>query len=273
MPYTGANQNVNLGVYDLTADVVNGSKGSFSSNGSSNTFDISHTSGSGIGLNITKGGNGEGLYINKTSGSGNAATIIGTLNATTIVKNGGTSSQFLKADGTVDTNSYISDTTSLSNRINAKADALSGTTNTVPKFTSATTIGNSNIKDDGNAVSISTTAGSNGALQVGSYGGNILMNTTNSTGGLIFKNTSSSNKLWDISSFNNDLNFNESNISPTVMTLKAGGNVIISSLIGSGTRMVVADATGVLSTQAITGVDTTSLSNRINLKLNILYIQ
>jgi len=161
-----------------------------------------------------------------------------------------------------------SDTVSLSNRINAKADALSGTTNTVPKFTSGTTIGNSNIKDDGSAVSVSTTAGSNGALQVGNYNGNILMNTTNSNGGLIFKNTSSSNKLWDISSFNNDLNFNESNISPTVMTLKAGGNVIISSLIGSGTRMVVADLNGVLSTQAISS-DTTSLSNRINLKLNI----
>jgi hypothetical protein len=107
VPYTGANQNVNLGVYDLTADVVNGSKGSFSSNGSGNTFDISHTSGSGIGLNITKGGNGEGLYINKTSGSGNAATIIGTLNATTLVKSGGTSSQFLKADGSVDSNTYL----------------------------------------------------------------------------------------------------------------------------------------------------------------------
>jgi hypothetical protein len=155
------------------------------------------------------------------------------------------------------------------NTFNSKAAALSGTTNTVPKFTSATTIGNSNIKDDGSAVSVSTTAGSNGALQVGNYNGNILMNTTNTNAGLIFKNTSSSNKLWDISSFNNDLNFNESNIAPTVMTLKAGGNVIISSLIGSGTRMVVADATGVLSTQTITGVDTTSLSNRINLKLNI----
>jgi hypothetical protein len=168
----------------------------------------------------------------------------------------------------INTKLNSSDTASLSNRINAKADALSGTTNTVPKFTSATTIGNSNIKDDGSAVSISTTAGSNGALQVGNYNGNILMNTTNSNGGLIFKNTSSSNKLWDISSFNNDLNFNESNISPTVMTLKAGGNVIISSLIGSGTRMVVADLNGVLSTQAISS-DTTSLSNRINLKLNI----
>jgi hypothetical protein len=179
------------------------------------------------------------------------------------------SSDTVSLSNRINTKLNSTDTASLSNRINAKADALSGTTNTVPKFTSGTTIGNSNIKDDGSAVSVSTTAGSNGALQVGNYNGNILMNTTNSNAGLIFKNTSSSNKLWDISSFNNDLNFNESNISPTVMTLKAGGNVIISSLIGSGTRMVVADANGVLSSQTITGVDTTSLSNRINLKLNI----
>jgi hypothetical protein len=47
------------------------------------------------------------LYINKTSGSGNAATIIGTLNATTLVKSGGTSSQFLKADGSVDSTTYV----------------------------------------------------------------------------------------------------------------------------------------------------------------------
>ena len=179
------------------------------------------------------------------------------------------SSDTISLSNRINTKLNATDTASLSNRINAKADALSGTTNTVPKFTSGTTIGNSNIKDDGSAVSVSTTAGSNGALQVGNYNGNILMNTTNTNAGLIFKNTSSSNKLWDISSFNNDLNFNESNISPTVMTLKAGGDVIVSNLSGSGTRMVVASSTGVLSTQAITGVDTTSLSNRINLKLNI----
>jgi len=167
----------------------------------------------------------------------------------------------------INTKLNSSDTASLSNRINAKADALSGTTNTVPKFTSGTTIGNSNIKDDGSAVSVNTTAGSFGALQVGSYNGNILMNTTNTNGGLIFQNTSSSNKLWDFSSDNNDLVFNESNVAP-VMKLKAGGNVVISNLSGTGTRMVVADLNGVLSTQAISS-DTTSLSNRINLKLNI----
>jgi hypothetical protein len=96
VPYTGAIQNVDLGIYTLLA-----AKGVFSSSGSANTVEIGHSSGSGIALNIIKGGNGEGLYINKTSGSGNAATIIGTLNATTLVKSGGTAAQILAADGTV----------------------------------------------------------------------------------------------------------------------------------------------------------------------------
>jgi hypothetical protein len=102
VPYVGATANVNLGTHTLLA-----AKGVFSSSGSGNTVEIGHPSGSGIALNITKGGNGEGLYINKTSGSGNAVTIIGTLNATTLVKAGGTAAQFLKADGTVDSTTYV----------------------------------------------------------------------------------------------------------------------------------------------------------------------
>jgi hypothetical protein len=107
VPYTGATANVDLGTFNLTADVITGSTGSFTSSGGSDTFAINHSSGSGIALNITKGGNSEGLYINKTSGSGNAATIVGTLEATTLVKSGGTSSQFLKADGSVDSSTYL----------------------------------------------------------------------------------------------------------------------------------------------------------------------
>jgi hypothetical protein len=76
-------------------------------NGSTNTLTATHSSGSGIGLLITKGGANEGLKVNKTSGSGNAATIIGTLEATTLVKTGGLSTQFLMADGTTTTGSGI----------------------------------------------------------------------------------------------------------------------------------------------------------------------
>jgi hypothetical protein len=101
VPYTGANQTVNLNTQQLQAGHT-----TLTTNGSTETLTINHTSGSGKAINVTKGGAGEGLYVNKTSGSGNAATIVGTLEATTLVKTGGTSSQFLKADGSVDSTSY-----------------------------------------------------------------------------------------------------------------------------------------------------------------------
>jgi hypothetical protein len=59
-----------------TAQTITGQK-TFSTSGSSDTAIINHGSGSGIALNITKAGNGEGLRVTKTSGSGNAVTITG----------------------------------------------------------------------------------------------------------------------------------------------------------------------------------------------------
>jgi hypothetical protein len=166
VPYTGATANVDLGSFDLTTDIINlnqlkavgsgglniysnsgthialmgggggagttfyggiiGVSASFTSSGSSDTFGITHSSGSGIALNITKGGNGEGLYINKTSGSGNAATIIGTLNATTLVKSGGTSAQFLKADGSVDSSTYLTTSAASSTYLPLAGGTLTG---------------------------------------------------------------------------------------------------------------------------------------------------
>ena len=95
VPYTGATANVDLGTFHFDA-----AKGTFTHNGATDTLTANHTSGAGIGLLITKGGNNEGLKVNKTSGTGNAATIIGTLEATTLVKTGGAGTEFLMADGT-----------------------------------------------------------------------------------------------------------------------------------------------------------------------------
>jgi hypothetical protein len=141
VPYTGATANVDLGAFTLLA-----AKGTFSSSGSSDTVGITHSSGSGIALNITKGGNGEGIYVNKSSGSGNAVTIVGTLNATTLVKNGGTSSQFLKADGSVDSTSYQP---TLTNPVTG-----TGTSGIVAKFSGTSAITDSIIYDNGSRVSI-----------------------------------------------------------------------------------------------------------------------
>jgi hypothetical protein len=231
VPYTGATANLDLGTHTLIA-----AKGTFSSSGSSDTVGITHSSGSGIALNITKGGNGEGLYINKTSGSGNAATIIGTLNATTLVKSGGTSSQFLKADGSVDSTSYgtgsvtsvglssatsgvtigstpittsgtitlaiatasgsqqgllsSTDWTTFNNKQNALTNPVTGTgtTNYLPKFTGASTIGDSLVYDNGTNVGIGTTSPS-------AYGGTgltIQSNTTANIAALVLRNSDSS---------------------------------------------------------------------------------
>jgi hypothetical protein len=61
-----------------TAQTITAQK-TFSTSGGSDTAIINHGSGSGIALNITKAGNGEGLRVAKTSGTGNAVTITGGL--------------------------------------------------------------------------------------------------------------------------------------------------------------------------------------------------
>jgi hypothetical protein len=148
------NNRVGIGTASPTVTFEISGRGLITSSGSSDTFAVTHSSGSGIAVNITKGGNGEGLYVNKTSGNGNAVTIVGTLNATTLVKSGGTSSQYLMADGSVST---------LTNPVTG-----TGTTNYVPKWTSGSAIGNSQIFDNGTNVTIS---GTNGGSKLSVYSG------------------------------------------------------------------------------------------------------
>jgi hypothetical protein len=121
VPYTGATNDVNLGVHDLTA-----TQGTFATSGSPDTLTVNHSSGSGKALTITKGGNGEGVYVNKTSGSGNAVTIIGDLEATNIKRTGGTSSQFLKANGSIDSTSYQPTLVSATNIKTVNGNSLLG---------------------------------------------------------------------------------------------------------------------------------------------------
>jgi hypothetical protein len=69
---------------------------------------------------------------------GNPTLVVGSLTATSIIKSGGTSSQYLMADGSVST---------LTNPVTG-----TGTTNYLPKFTGSTTIGNSAIIDNGTSI-------------------------------------------------------------------------------------------------------------------------
>jgi len=67
---------------------------------------------------------------------------------------------------TTSINGYLSSTDWTT--FNNKANALSGTTNTIPKFTSSTGIGNSNITDSGTTITLGTDALFNGSIGVGS---------------------------------------------------------------------------------------------------------
>jgi hypothetical protein len=220
VPYTGATANVNLGTFDLTADVITGATGSFASSGGSDTFAINHSSGSGIALNITKGGNGEGLYINKTSGSGNAATIIGTLNATTLVKSGGTSSQFLKADGSVDSSTYLTTSAAASTYVTL------GTTQTI---TGDKTFDGNNVYNGVNTYNTHQTRFTAGiAINQTLSGGAVSSHT------VIGANVNGLNVNFPAGGYNS-LNFASTSVSNTYTFPNATGTLALTSQLTSGT--------------------------------------
>jgi hypothetical protein len=123
VPYTGATGNVNLGTFSLAAGI-----GSFTSSGSQGTFAINHTSGSGVGLTITKGGNGEALVINKTSGSGNALSVTGSTSLGALSGTSATFSSTLGVTGALtitNANLNLSNSYSLTARNNANSAYIS----------------------------------------------------------------------------------------------------------------------------------------------------
>jgi hypothetical protein len=246
VPYTGATADVNLGSHDLTA-----TQGTFATGGSSDTLTVNHTSGSGKAITITKGGSGEGIYVNKTSGSGNAVTIVGDLEATTIKKTSGTSTQFLKADGSVDTTTYQPTLVSGTNIKTVNGNSLLGSGNIAVSSnprTLASLIG-SNLVGTANQISTSyriaggtlvanntiyiqslltKTAGSTNSI------GRIYINTTNSlTGATLLATAAQMTGTVYIQNFRRNIFFDGTNLNVYLTTgfvssdLTTGGIALI----------------------------------------------
>jgi hypothetical protein len=141
------------------------SGGMLANSGAVSTLSIQHTSGSGIALIISKGGDGAALQVSKISGSGNAASITGgitllsELNLTTKL-----------ADEHINSAATW----------NAKIGG-SGTTNYLPKFTGVSTLGNSQIFDNGTNVGIGATSPTE-KLSIGGVGSRIAFDTTGLAG-------------------------------------------------------------------------------------------
>jgi hypothetical protein len=127
------------------------------SNNSGNGYGVySDNSSTGIAYYVANSGQGKGFLVanalnslgNLFEGSYNGTqnlvvNYLGELTASKLIKSGGTSSQFLKADGSVDSSTYHTGT---------------GTSGYHAKFTGASTLGNSLIYDNGTNVGIGTTA-------------------------------------------------------------------------------------------------------------------
>jgi hypothetical protein len=120
VPYTGATANVDLGTHTLLAK----------------NLIINHPSGSGVAASITKGGNGEALTVLKTSGSGNAASILG---GVTLLDELHLNTDLADA--------YISSAPAWNAKIGG-----SGTVNRVPRFTGTSTIADGSMIDNGTFV-------------------------------------------------------------------------------------------------------------------------
>jgi hypothetical protein len=278
VPYTGATADVDLGTHDLTAE-----RGTFANNGSSDTLTVNHTSGSGYGIIVTKGGNNEALYVSKTSGSGNAMTVIGGRTslvdlALSSVTN--TAGDFLTLSGGVvhkrtaaQTLTDIGGQAALTNPVTgtgsagqvaywSSGSAITGESNL---FWDATNdrlgIGTNNpsFKLDIEGISViarvfdPNTSGTNRAggyrAQTNTSVGDFLSIANNanapfdSNDGVYVMNRTSGSSLY--------FTTNNGGTEAKRLTISSTGATTIGNLAGSGTRMVVSDANGLLSTQAI----------------------
>lgn len=156
-----------------------------------------------------------------------------TITSNSFIKTGGTSSQFLKGDGSVDSTSYQP---LLTNPITG-----TGTTNYLSKFTGSSTLGNSLIYDNGTNVGIGTTTPEQFFT--------INRNIGNTTIGLYNSNSFSSNRNWAITS--NDQAYGDFAL---IQSNSLGGNPIT-----DGTRRFYIGASGNV------GIGTTAPTSKLHL--------
>jgi hypothetical protein len=292
------NQDGNVGINDNTPSYkldVNGTTGLQGALTVNNATVLNEGSGD-YDTRIESDGNANMVFVDAstdrvgigTSSPSKTLDVNGQIGSTGFIKSGGTSSQFLKADGSVDANTYLTTGTAASTYLPLTGGTVSGTINIADQFNDGSPLTayynilnyyarRDNVKGNQTAqitftdrpgtatfennvrtsdIYLMTARNFNGS-QLGQYLDTTFSVVANQDGGRI--GISKLNPAYKL-----DVNG----------TLGVTGATTLSNLSGSGTRMVTANSTGVLSTQAIptgtlVGTDTVSLSNRINGKVGL----
>lgn len=148
----------------------------------------------------------------------------GTVTASSIIKSGGTSSQYLMADGSVST---------LTNPVTG-----TGTTNYLPKFTGASTIGNSQIFDNGTNVGIGTATPNNLLTIIGNDPSQVSIEASSgNTNSQINLKPSGTGIAYIKNQANTGLAFGTNNTE--AMRLSANGNLLVGTTSDNGARLQV----------------------------------
>jgi hypothetical protein len=250
VPYTGATADVNLGTHDLTAE-----RGTFANNGSSDTLTVNHTSGSGYGIIVTKGGNNEALYVSKTSGSGNAMTVIGGDFQAGPAKFGGTVRPTTNLGADLGSGSIRWSTLFGRNIDLTEGAIIAGTLST----TSDAVINGVNVGKGGGSLATNTMLGT-GALSFNTTGSS---NTSAGFQSLQFNTTGSSNTSVGINSLNKNTS-GSSNTSVGNNSLIENTTGFANTAIGSNAGRYISDGTtsnSTANTSIFIGVDSKALAN------------
>jgi hypothetical protein len=165
-----------------------------------------------------------GAYPKATLSLAGAATFLSSVTASSFVKTGGTSTQYLMADGS---------TSTLTNPVTG-----TGTTNYIPKFTSSSAIGNSVIYESGGNVGIGTTSPTQALNVVGNgrfeaASGNRYVEVTSSTSSIQFGTDGSTQFIYGAGAFPLTFSTNGSE----KMRLDASGNLGVGTSVNSGARI------------------------------------
>jgi hypothetical protein len=183
----------------------------FTTSGSSDSVIITHGSGSGFALDVIKAGNGEVVRVNKTSGSGNAMSIIGgNFGAEAATFSGVVTTtpdavingvNVGKGGGSVSSNTRLGNSSLSAN--------TTGTTNTgIGNFSlQNTTTGNGNTAIGFASMQLNTTGGGNTAVGLVALTKNTTGNANTATGAYALENntTGSDNTAFGQSALENNI--------------------------------------------------------------------